>query len=118
MSYDLAQFSIGIKTVAPGGIKSNYMNVMKVAEDKSYDPLMQRMTEGFSDGTLMEFSETKLIADVVYQAATDGKDQLRYLAGNDAVRIYTKRLEEGTEAYRKNLTTYLNLESPYAAATL
>lgn len=118
MSYDLAQFGIGIKTVAPGGIKSNYMNVMKVAEDKAYDPLMQRMTEGFNDGTLMEFSETELIADVVYQAATDGKDQLRYLAGNDAVRIYTKRLEEGTEAYRKNLTAYLKLESPYTAATL
>jgi len=113
MSYDLAQFNIGIKTVAPGGIKSNYMNVMKVSEDKAYETLMQRMTEGFTDGTLMEFSEATVIAEVVYSAVTDGKDQVRYPAGQDAVRIYGKRLEEGPEAYRKSLTKYLNLESPY-----
>lgn len=38
-------------------------------------------------------------------------------AGNDAVRIYGKRLEDGPEAYRKGLTKYLNLESPYSTAT-
>jgi NAD(P)-dependent dehydrogenase (short-subunit alcohol dehydrogenase family) len=108
MSYDLAQFNIGIKTVAPGGIKSNYMNVMKVTEDKAYDALMQRLTEGFTDGTLMEFSESALIAEVVYKAATDEKDQLCYPAGKDALRIYGKRLEEGPEAYRKGLTKYLH----------
>lgn len=115
MSYDLAQFNIGIKTVAPGGIKSNYMNVMKVTEDSAYDELMQRMTTGFSDGTLMEFSEPEVIAAVVYTAATDKKDQGRYPAGADAVRIYEQRLKDGPETHRKNLTSYLNLESPYNA---
>ncbi|MBE9464443.1 SDR family oxidoreductase [Dyadobacter subterraneus] len=118
MSFDLARFNIGIKNVAPGGIKSNYMNVMTVAEDKDYDTLMQRMTEGFTDGTLMEFTESEVIADVVYQAATDEKDQLTYPAGNDAVRIYEKRLEQGPETFRKNVTKYLNLESPYSIAAL
>ena len=117
MSYDLARFNIGIKTVAPGGIRSNYMNVMKVTEDKAYDALMQRLTEGFTDGTLMEFSESALIAEVVYKAATDEKDQLRYPAGRDALRIYGKRLEDGPEAYRKGLTKYLHLESPYNRTT-
>ncbi|TDQ08064.1 SDR family oxidoreductase [Pedobacter metabolipauper] len=114
MSYDLAQHHIGIKTVAPGGIKSNYMNVMEVAQDKSYDTLMQRLTEGFTDGTLMEFSEPETIADVVYRAATDEKDQVRYPAGNDAVRIYANRLEVGPEAQRIATTKYLNLQSPYS----
>ena len=118
MSYDLAQFNIGIKTVAPGGIKSNYMNVMKVTEDKAYDTLMQRLTEGFSDGTLMEFSESEVIADVVFRAATDEKDQLTYPAGNDAVRIYGERLKNGPEVYRKNVTKYLNLDSPYNVPAL
>ncbi len=118
MSFDLARFNIGIKNVAPGGIKSNYMNVMKVSEDKDYDGLMARMTEGFTDGTLMEFSESEVIADVVYQAATDEKDQLTYPAGNDAVRIYAKRLEDGPEIFRQNITKYLNLESPYNVVAL
>lgn len=118
MSFDLAQFNIGIKNVAPGGIKSNYMNVMQVAEDKDYDKLMARMTEGFTDGTLMEFSDSEVIADVVYQAATDEKDQLTYPAGNDAVRIYERRLEEGPEVFRKSIAKYLNLESAYPVAAL
>jgi NAD(P)-dependent dehydrogenase (short-subunit alcohol dehydrogenase family) len=118
MSYDLAQFNIGIKNVAPGGIKSNYMNVMKVVESTGYETLMQRMMEGFTDGTLMEFTEPNLIADVVYQAATDDKDQLTYPAGNDAVRICAQRQLQGSEAYRKYLNHYLNLESPYGVTAL
>jgi len=107
ISYDLAQFNIGVKTVAPGGIKSNFMNVMEAVQDKAYDPLSKRLTELFSDGTLMEFTDPDLIAEVVYEAATDGKDQVRYLAGNDAKRIYQKRLAEGSEAYRIGLAKML-----------
>jgi NAD(P)-dependent dehydrogenase (short-subunit alcohol dehydrogenase family) len=113
LSYDLAQFGIGIKNIAPGGIKSDFMKAMQVSEDKAYEATMGKMMEGFSDGTLMEFTEAAQIAEVVYRAATDEQDQLTYPAGNDAVRLYAKRLAEGPEAYRINLTKYLNLQSPY-----
>ncbi len=109
ISYDLALFNIGIKTVAPGGIKSNFMNVMQVSSDESYVRLNNRMTELFTDGTLMEFTEATLIAEVVYEAATDGKDQLRYLAGNDAKRTYQQRLIQGTEAFRIGMKKLLHL---------
>jgi NAD(P)-dependent dehydrogenase (short-subunit alcohol dehydrogenase family) len=118
MSYDLAQFGIGIKNVAPGGIKSDFMKAMKVTEDKAYEATMAKMMEGFNDGTLMEFTEAEQIAEVVYRAATDGQDQLTYPAGNDAVRLYAKRLAEGPEVYRINLTKYLNLQSPYQLTTV
>lgn len=116
LSYDLAQFNIGIKNVAPGGIKSDFTKAMQVTEDKAYEATMAKMMEGFNDGTLMEFTEAEQIAEVVYQDATDEKDQLTYPAGNDAVRLYAKRLAEGPEAYRINLTKYLNLQSPYQQA--
>ena len=113
LSYDLAQFHIGIKNVAPGGIKSDFTKAMQVTEDKAYDATMAKMMEAFHDGTLMEFTEPEQIAEVVYTAAIDNQDQLTYPAGNDAVRLYAKRLAEGPEAYRINLTKYLNLQSPY-----
>jgi NAD(P)-dependent dehydrogenase (short-subunit alcohol dehydrogenase family) len=113
LSYDLAEFGIGIKNIAPGGIKSDFTKAMQVTEDKAYEATMAKMMEGFQDGTLMEFTEAEHIAEVVYQAATDEKDQLTYPAGNDAVRLYAKRLAEGPEAYRINLAKYLNLRSPY-----
>lgn len=113
MSYDLAQFGIGIKNVAPGGIKTEFTKGMQVTEDKAYETTMAKMMEGFQDGTLMEFSEPDQIAEVVFRAATDREDQLTYPAGNDAVRLYAKRLAQGPEAYRKDLTAYFNLKSPY-----
>jgi hypothetical protein len=37
----------------------------------------------------------------VYEAATDGKDQLRYVAGADAKATHATRLQMGDEAFRK-----------------
>jgi hypothetical protein len=46
------------------------------------------------------FSTPEQIAEVVYEAATDGKSQLRYVAGADAVATYAMRLKLGNEAFR------------------
>ena len=43
------------------------------------------------------------IADVIYEAATDNKDQLRYFAGKKSQAIYNRRQEIGAEASRKEL---------------
>ena len=47
------------------------------------------------------FIPPEQIAEVVYEAATDGKDQLRYVAGADAKATYAVRLQLGDEAFRK-----------------
>ncbi len=107
IAYDLAQWNIKIKTVAPGGIRSNFINVMDVATEPAYDELFKKLNTLFSDGSLIEFTEPELIAEVVYKAATDGKDQLRYLAGNDAIRIHQQRQQFGAETFRIGLTRRL-----------
>ena len=99
ISYELAPFNIGIKTVAPGGIKSNYMNVMQVAPHPDYEPLMNKMIAVFSDG-LLTFSAPENIAESVYEAATDGKDQLTYIAGDDARKLFAQRQKDGPDAFR------------------
>lgn len=112
ISYDLAQFNIGIKTVAPGGIKSDFIKGMQAVVNQDYETLNKRLGELFADGTLITFTEAEKIAEVVYEAATDGKDQLRYLAGNDAIKIAQQRLDNGSENFRINLRQSLNLNSP------
>jgi hypothetical protein len=47
------------------------------------------------------YSTPEQIAEVVYEAATDGKDQLRYVAGSDAKATYAMRLQLGDEGFRK-----------------
>ena len=105
-SYDLAQFNIGIKTVAPGGIKSNFSNSMQVAMGEEYQPLMDKtMSVWFNNGA--EFSEPATIAKTVYEAATDGKDQMRYIAGTDAKKMFDKKQKEGSESFRIGMTNTL-----------
>jgi len=50
------------------------------------------------------YSTPDQIAEVAYEAATDGKDQLRYLAGADAKATYAMRLQLGDEAFRNAMT--------------
>ncbi|WP_307525477.1 hypothetical protein [Pedobacter sp. W3I1] len=45
-------------------------------------------------------SSPEQIAAVVYEAATDGKNKLRYVAGEDAKALYAQRLAQGDEAFR------------------
>jgi hypothetical protein len=59
-------------------------------------------------------SSSEQIAEVVYEAATDGKDQLRYVAGEDAKGYYAQRLKVGDEAFRKGIDAMF-FGSPVAA---
>jgi hypothetical protein len=48
---------------------------------------------------MQTYSTPEEIADIVYEAATDGRDRLRYVAGPDARAAYALRRELGDEAF-------------------
>jgi hypothetical protein len=52
---------------------------------------------------MANYSTPEQIAEVVYEAVTDGKDQLRYVAAADAKATYAARLQAGEEAFRKGM---------------
>jgi NAD(P)-dependent dehydrogenase (short-subunit alcohol dehydrogenase family) len=104
MAYDLAAFNIGFKTVAPGGIKTNFGSTpLVMAEHEAYAPLLNKLMAGFQDGSLIHFSEPEAIAEVVYEAATDGKSQLRYFAGPDAAKTHQEREQLGAEGQHQTM---------------
>lgn len=101
MSFELGLYNVGIKTVAPGGIVTDFMNrSLEPVSHPAYEEAYQKLMGLFSADN---FSTAAQIAEVVYEAATDGKDQLRYVAGEDAKALYARRLEIGTEAFRKEM---------------
>jgi NAD(P)-dependent dehydrogenase (short-subunit alcohol dehydrogenase family) len=104
MSFELAKFNIKIKTVAPGGIVTDFAGrSLDMNSHPEYTDIETKMFDSF--GQMMHNASTaEQIADVVYEAATDGKDQVRYVAGNDATAMYTRRLEIGTEASRQEVS--------------
>ena len=54
-------------------------------------------------------SEPELVAEVIYTAATDGTDQLRYTAGADAVEIVANRKAADDATFMAGLKAQLGL---------
>ena len=73
-----------------------------VGRHSDYDALVDKVMSAITDPKQMDaYSTPEQIAEAVYEAAKDGKDQLRYVAGADAKAMYAARLQLGDEAVCK-----------------
>lgn len=109
MSFELALHNIRIKTVAPGAIATDFTGrSLDKASHPEYKKLEDKLFAGI-DTMMNSASSPEQIATVVYEAATDGKDQVCYVAGEDAKAIYARRLEIGSDAFRQEIKSqFLN----------
>jgi NAD(P)-dependent dehydrogenase (short-subunit alcohol dehydrogenase family) len=104
MSYELAPFGIQIKTVAPGFINTAFGANITVTTAEPYQALMDHYMGVLSNPAFVQNGSTaEEIAAVVYEAATDEKDQVHYMAGNDVKAMYERRLQVGAEASRHEM---------------
>lgn len=102
MAFELSKFGISIKTIAPGAIETDFMSRSYV---KSSHPEYDKWVNDFFAKTeSILFTPAEKIAEVVYEAATDGKSQIRYIAGDDAKFMYDQRLEMGQDAFHNYMT--------------
>jgi NAD(P)-dependent dehydrogenase (short-subunit alcohol dehydrogenase family) len=106
MAFELSQLGIGMKIVEPGGMKTDFFTrSFDTGRHASYDALVDKVMSAITDPKQMDtYSTPEQIAEVVYEAAIDGKDQLRYVAGADAKATYAARLQLGDEAFRKAIS--------------
>jgi NAD(P)-dependent dehydrogenase (short-subunit alcohol dehydrogenase family) len=107
MAFELRRFGIRIKTVSPGGISTDFLSrSLVLAQHPAYTEHVQRALAVFTDpARAASYSTAEQIAEVVYEAATDGKDQLRYLAGGDAKATFAQRQAVGAEAFHRATDT-------------
>ena len=103
LAFELNPFGIDVKTVSPGGIKTDFVSrSLDSATSQPYEGMTNSMFSKM-EGMMEAASAPEQIAEVVYEAATDDKKQLRYVAGEDAKALYAQRLELGDEAFREQL---------------
>ena len=103
MSFELGLHNIGIKTIAPGGIATDFLDR---SLDRSLHPAYQNLEDklfALTNAMMDAAATAEQMAEIVYEAATDGKDQIRYVAGDDAKAMYARRLEIGSEESRKEI---------------
>lgn len=109
LAYELAHFGVKVKTVAPGGIQTDFAGrSMESGKHEAYNQLAEKVSEGYSEERVGQFSTAESIAYVIYEAATDNKDQLRYIAGKNAILLYTEREKIGAEAQYHNILSKFN----------
>jgi NAD(P)-dependent dehydrogenase (short-subunit alcohol dehydrogenase family) len=94
LSFEMDAIGVKVKIVEPGIIKTDFggrsfdfTNDESMVEYQGVvGKLMMAMEPQAAAG-----SEPEVVAEVIYKAATDGTDQLRYIAGPDAEQIIANR---------------------------
>ncbi|CAM4415867.1 short chain dehydrogenase [Pedobacter westerhofensis] len=99
LSIELSLFNVGVKTVSPSSTNTElFSHNSDVAHLPFYEATEKKMIS-----MIKPASTPDEIGSVIYEAATDGKDQLRYFAGKSAKAIYDRRQEIGAEASVKEI---------------
>ena len=121
MAFELNQFGIGIKTIEPGGIRTDFFTrSFDTGRHPAYDALVNKVIGIITDPKQMAtYSSPEEIAEVVYEAATDGKDQLRYIAGADAKRCMQCACRVGMKHFaRRWCSSFLVRQKRLSAALI
>jgi NAD(P)-dependent dehydrogenase (short-subunit alcohol dehydrogenase family) len=102
LAFELEPFGIRVKTVAPGGIATDFAGRSLVfTPHEAYMEAIGKTLAAFTNPDHRAAgSSAEQIAEVVYQAATDESDHVTFVAGEDAKANYARRLEGGIDAFR------------------
>ncbi|GAA4311135.1 SDR family oxidoreductase [Mucilaginibacter gynuensis] len=88
LSFELAALNIGVKIIEPGGTSTNFIaeSAQRFACKEGlgeYDNFLAAASQMFDSLKEMQLATAEEVAEVIYNAATDGTDTLRYVVGND-----------------------------------
>ena len=102
VNFELNPLGIRVKLVEPGGVKTDFsgrsLDMMHDPDISAYDDIVQKALSAFSARD-DDYSTGTDVAKVIFEAATDGKPQLRYLAGEDAKAMLSQRESVSDAAY-------------------
>lgn len=111
LHFELLPFGIRIKIIEPGGVRTDFSGRSFVfthdPELADYQPLVQAATEAVAQAASEAQGPTPTgsqapeeVAEVIWTAATDGSDRMRYVSGEGAERLLGQRYSaEQDEAF-------------------
>lgn len=112
LSFETAAFGVKVKIIEPGATATDFAGrSFDFKNDKSIEEYQGLM------GKLMKMMDeiggnsvpARVVAEKIYEAATDGSNKLRYPATPDAVALLEKREKEGDDAFIADFKKQLGL---------
>ncbi|MEO1513441.1 MAG: SDR family oxidoreductase [Bacteroidota bacterium] len=104
LRWELAQIGVKVKLVEPGGVATDFggrsLDMQHNPELAEYNEFVGVFMESMKNAMdPANMSKPEQIAAIIYEAATDGKDTLRYRAGADAIQLLEARSKMSDEEY-------------------
>ena len=113
LSFELEQFGGKMKIIEPGAIATEFAGrSLELQNDETiieYQDLVSKLMENVK-GMFENASEASMVADVIYEAATDGTEKLRYAAGEDAKIIIENRHALGDDVFIKEIKKQFGMQ--------
>lgn len=106
LSYEVASQGITVKIIEPGGLLStgfgrrSAAEAAQVAALPDYDAFVRHTGEVFASLAAAASATEEDVARVIFRAATDGTDRLRYVATEDIAPLVQARRETSEDTYR------------------
>lgn len=89
LAYEMDAIGVRVKVVEPGVTKTDMAQALDFSNDESlaeYRELIRKIAVAYTYMS-RNASEPEFVAEVIYKAATDGTDRLRYVAGYEAEKF-------------------------------
>jgi NADP-dependent 3-hydroxy acid dehydrogenase YdfG len=104
LRWEMAQIGVQVKLVEPGGVATDFggrsMDMQHNPELTEYNEFVGHFMEAMKASMdPSNMSKPEQIAEVIYTAATDGTDTLRYRAGADALQLLDARSKMTDEEF-------------------
>ncbi len=118
LAYELSAVGIRVKLIEPGGVKTNFgttsiEDVPNTVAD--YDEMIhyyQQNRPNITKHIENPNATAQEVAEVIYGAATDGTDQMRYIVGKDAELYVNGRINNNDRGYQDIMSAYFLKPQP------
>jgi NAD(P)-dependent dehydrogenase (short-subunit alcohol dehydrogenase family) len=111
LQYELNPLGIRLKIVEPGGYKTNFagrsMSLYGGGQIDAYQERIDRFLGLLEHWPMSE--NIGEVADVIFEAATDGTEKLRYPVGNDALPMLEARRQMDDVEFKKMMLAQTGL---------
>lgn len=112
LNHELAEFGIRAKFVAPGGVATDFAGrSLLVTFNDDHHPYAANVAKALAawDSRRGNYAAPEQVAEVIYQAVTDGSRQIRYLSGADAEMLYNARRTMDDAGYLQQMRAHFDL---------